>query len=72
MVNLIEGFPIWRHPSIFMDVEMWENRTFDSEILRCVKVYYHNSIIITDFEQNLLPNCRFKNVFPAYFDIEIF
>jgi hypothetical protein len=29
MVNLIVDFPIWRHPSIFMDVAMWEHSTFD-------------------------------------------
>jgi hypothetical protein len=40
MVNLIVGFPIWRRPSIFMDVAMWEHRTFDSEVFRCGKVYY--------------------------------
>jgi hypothetical protein len=38
MVNLIVGFPIWRHPSIFMDAVMWERRTFDPEIFRCGKV----------------------------------
>jgi hypothetical protein len=37
MVNLIVGFPIWRCPSIFMDVAMWEHRTFDSEVFRCGK-----------------------------------
>jgi hypothetical protein len=39
MVNLIVGFPMWRHPSIFMDVVMWEHRTFDSEVsvLACVE-----------------------------------
>jgi hypothetical protein len=39
MVNLIVGFPIWRRPSIFMDVAMWEHCTFDSEVFRCGKVY---------------------------------
>jgi hypothetical protein len=39
MVNLIVGFPIWRRPSIFMDVAMWEHRTFDSEVFRFGKIY---------------------------------
>jgi hypothetical protein len=30
MVNLIVGFLIWRCPSIFVDVAMWEHRMFDS------------------------------------------
>jgi hypothetical protein len=34
---------------MFMDVAMWEHHTFDCEIFRCAKVYYSNSIIITDF-----------------------
>jgi hypothetical protein len=37
MVNLIVGFPVWRHPNIFMDVAMWEHRTFDSEVLDVAK-----------------------------------
>jgi hypothetical protein len=49
MVNLIVGFPIWRRPSIFKDAEMWEHHTFDCEIFRCGKVYYSNSISITNF-----------------------
>jgi hypothetical protein len=28
------GLSIWRHPSIFMDVVMWEHRTFASEVFR--------------------------------------
>jgi hypothetical protein len=38
MVNLIVGFPIWRCPSIFMDVAMWENRTFDFGFLDVAKL----------------------------------
>jgi hypothetical protein len=34
MVNVIVGFPIWRCPSIFMDVAMWEYRIFDSEVFK--------------------------------------
>jgi hypothetical protein len=39
MVNLIVSFPIWRRPSIFMDVAMWEHHTFDSDVFRCGRVY---------------------------------
>jgi hypothetical protein len=35
------------------------------------KVYYSNSIIITNFVWTLIPNCRFQNIFPAYFLIKI-
>jgi hypothetical protein len=41
--------PIWRCPTTFMNVAMWEHCTFDNEIFRCGKIYYSNSIIITDF-----------------------
>jgi hypothetical protein len=34
-VNLVVIFPIWSHPSIFMDVAMLEHRTFDAEVFRC-------------------------------------
>jgi hypothetical protein len=49
MVNLIVGFPIRRRPCIFMDVAMWEHCTFDSEVFRCGKAHYSNSIVITKF-----------------------
>jgi predicted small integral membrane protein len=38
MVNLIVSFPIWRLLIIFMNVAMWEHRTFDSEVFRCAKI----------------------------------
>jgi hypothetical protein len=37
MVNLIVGITIWRYPSIFMDIAMWDDHTFDCEIFRCGK-----------------------------------
>jgi hypothetical protein len=51
MVNLIAGFPVRRSPSKFMNVMMWEHFTFDYSyvILRFGKVYYCNSIFITNF-----------------------
>jgi hypothetical protein len=48
MVNLIVGFPIWRRPSILMNVAMWEHRTFACEVFGCGEVYYSNSIIINN------------------------
>jgi hypothetical protein len=54
-----------------MYVTMWEHCTFDNQILGCGKVYYPNSIIITNFVQTLVPNCSFETVFLTYFGIEI-
>jgi hypothetical protein len=54
-----------------MNVAMWERRTFDNKIFGCGKVYYSNSIIITNFMQTLIPNFWFENVFPTDFGIEI-
>jgi hypothetical protein len=34
---------------MFMNVAMWEHCNFDNEIFRYGKIYYSNSIIITDF-----------------------
>jgi hypothetical protein len=34
---------------MFMDAEMWEDCTFGNEIFRCGRIYYSNSIIITDY-----------------------
>jgi hypothetical protein len=70
-VDFIVGFPIWRCTSTFMEVGTWEYLMFVCEIYRCVKVYYSNSVIITNFTLTFIYNCRFENVSPAYFDIEI-
>jgi hypothetical protein len=37
MVSLTVGVPIWRRPSIFMNVAMWKNCTFDNDILDVAK-----------------------------------
>jgi hypothetical protein len=50
---------------------MWEHRTFDNKIFGYGRVYYSNSIIITNFMQTLILNRWFENVFPTYFGIEI-
>jgi hypothetical protein len=34
---------------------------------RCCRLYYPNSIIITNFAWTIIPNCMFENIFPAYF-----
>jgi hypothetical protein len=36
-------------PSKFMNVTTYDHRTFDNQIFGCGKVYYSNSIIITNF-----------------------
>jgi hypothetical protein len=40
MVKLVVRFSIRRCPSEFMNVMMWEHRTFDNEIFGRGKVYY--------------------------------
>jgi hypothetical protein len=45
MVNLVVHPPIRRCPSKFMNVTMWEHRTFDSKIFGCGKVDYSDAII---------------------------
>jgi hypothetical protein len=44
---------------------------FYNKVFRCGKVYYYNSIIITNLELTLIPDCWFENIFPAYFCTEI-
>jgi hypothetical protein len=46
-------------PSKFMNVIVWERCTSDSQIFVYGKVYYSNSIIITNFVQTLIPSCWF-------------
>jgi hypothetical protein len=43
------GFPIWERPIILMNIAMWEYCAYDNEIFRYGKIYYSNSIIITDY-----------------------
>jgi hypothetical protein len=38
MVNLIVGFPIWRCPSVFMNVMMWEHVLLTVRVLDVAKV----------------------------------
>jgi hypothetical protein len=71
MVNLIVRLSMRRHPSEFINVTVWEDRTFDNKIFGCGKVYYSNSSIIINLVQTLIPNCWFENVFPTDFGIEI-
>jgi hypothetical protein len=54
---------------MFMNVAMWEHCTFDNEIFKSGKIYCFNSIIITNFVQSFIPNCRLKIVLSAYFGI---
>jgi hypothetical protein len=53
-----------------MNVTVWEQRTFDSKIFGCGKVYYSNSITVTNFVQTLIPNCWFENAFLAYLTLK--
>jgi hypothetical protein len=49
---------------------MWEHCTLDNYNFECSKVYYSNSIIITNVVQTLVPNCWFENAFSSLFGIE--
>jgi hypothetical protein len=71
MVNLVVRLSIRRRPIEFMNVTMWEDRTFDNKIFGCGKLHYCNSIVITIFVQTLIPNCWFENVFHTGFGTEI-
>jgi hypothetical protein len=50
-----------------MSVTMWKHSAFDLKTFGCGKIYYFNSIIVTNFVETLIPN-----VFRAYFGIDIF
>jgi hypothetical protein len=69
IVNLIVGFPIWRRPSIFMNC--CDVRTSYFFTVRSLDVTNLTPL-------PLLISCKlsfsisFKNVFPAYFGIEIY
>jgi hypothetical protein len=71
MVNLAVSFSIRRYPSKIMISAMWEYFSFDNQIFGRGKLYYSNSIIVTNFASILIPSCWFENDFPAYFGIEI-
>jgi hypothetical protein len=71
MVNLIVGFPIWRRPSIFMNVAMREQCTLDLKFLDVAKVTTLISTVITNFVQTFITNWWFKNAFLAVSGIEI-
>jgi hypothetical protein len=69
VVNFFVRLSIRRHTREFMIVTVWERR-FDFKIFGCGKVYYSNSIIMTNFVRTLIPNCWLENVFCTNFDIE--
>jgi hypothetical protein len=64
MVNLIVGFPIWRGPSIFLDVAMWK-------FLDVTKSTALTPLSVLFSCKFLISYCQFKNVFLAYFGIEM-
>jgi hypothetical protein len=71
MVNLIVGFPIWRRPSIFMAVAMYEHRTFDSEVLYVAKVSSLTPLSLLISSKLLFRIIVLKMSFLAYFGTEI-
>jgi hypothetical protein len=58
MANLVMGLPIGRCPSKFMNITMWEHRTFGSKIFGCGKVDYSDSIIISQ-------GIKFSLIYPS-------
>jgi hypothetical protein len=68
MVNLIVGVPVWRRPSVLVNVAIWQQCTFH---FKYGKVYHSNSITITDFVYIFIPNCWFRNVVPTNFGFEL-
>jgi hypothetical protein len=55
---------------VFMDFGMREHCTFDNKVFARGKCYYSNSIFVTNFVLNLVPDCRSENNFPGYFHVE--
>jgi hypothetical protein len=56
---------------MFMNDATCKHPTFDNDIFRCGKIYYSNSLSLIISCKTFIPNCRFKNVFSAYFRNEI-
>jgi hypothetical protein len=48
MVNLVVHLSIMRCQSKFINVTVWERHTFDNKIFGCGKIYYSDSVIITN------------------------
>jgi len=57
--------------SVFMNAEMWEHFARNNLLFSCGKIYYSNSIIITNFIQDLIPYRGYDCIFSAYICAEI-
>jgi hypothetical protein len=66
VINLVMCSSLRKGPSVFMNAAMREHGTFDMKVVRCGKVYYSNSIIITNFV-TLISDFCLENIFDAYF-----
>jgi hypothetical protein len=53
-----------------MNFAMREHCTLGNQVFRLSKVYYSNSIVITNFMQTLISDTRFEDIFPAFFRID--
>jgi hypothetical protein len=49
VIDLVVCLSIRRGPVVFMDAAMGQHGAFDNQVFRRGKVYYSNSIIITNF-----------------------
>jgi hypothetical protein len=54
-----------------MDIAMREHGTSDNKVFRSGKIYYTNSISITNFMWTHVPDHQFKNIFLAYFALKL-
>jgi len=71
VINLVLSLPIKRSPAVLVNVSVREHRALNNLIFLCGKVYYSKSIIITILMQNLIPSCRFENIFSPNYCIEM-
>jgi hypothetical protein len=71
VINLVVRLSIRRGPGVFVNAAMRELVLFTTKFLDVAKLTTLNSIIITNFVQTLIPDCRFEDIFPTYFCIEI-
>jgi hypothetical protein len=59
VISLVVCLSHRRCAAVFMNVVMRECCTFHSYVFGCGKVFYSNSIVITDFVWTLVPGCQF-------------
>jgi len=71
VINLVLVFSIRRGPGVFINVLAQEHRVLHKSDFLCGKVYYFNTIFITNLMYTLIPDCRFENIVSPQFCIKI-